>query len=257
MLNALQASIQLLAPPFAHLVLTDVLSVVPALDVTNVSQIITEVALVLPVMMVNSLLLDQLPMLLAHPVTIQTVRLAQVMLLENVLCVRTVMLCQVENALNVMIPTVTSALVLPLEDVTLALPVIPWFLVDVLLVVMESTQLVAKTSAQPALLDAVNAIMTVPPVLLAQPITICHQVHVLTAVTANMHLLDQLTFLHASLVWMPTVSIVAQETPESALFVKKVNSPYQAFARTVEIPTVSLVLDLEKEDVLLVEPVID
>jgi len=126
----------------------------------------------------------------------------------------------------------------------------------VLLAVMENTQLLASTSAQPALLDAVNA-MPMVSVLNVKLITICHQAHVLHAVSANMHLLHQLTYLHVSLVWMMTVSLVVQATPsESVPFVKNKNSPNQAFVPIAEIPTVSLVLLLELENVPLVKPVI-
>jgi len=62
--------------------------------------------------------------MLAQPVMMKTVKLAQVRQLENVLYVMKVMLYPVENALNVLIPTVTSALVLELENVTPVLPVI-------------------------------------------------------------------------------------------------------------------------------------
>lgn len=101
---------------------------------------------------------------------------------------------------------------------------------------MENGQLMAKMPAQTALLDAVNAIMMVPPVLPAQPTTICQEPHVLTVLMANMHLLDQLMHLHVSLVRMPTVPLVAQATPpESVPSVTKVNSPYQANVLIVEI----------------------
>jgi len=62
--------------------------------------------------------------MLAQPVMMKTVKLAQVRQLENVLYVMKVMLYPVESALNVLIPTVTSALVLELENVTPVLPVI-------------------------------------------------------------------------------------------------------------------------------------
>lgn len=128
-LLALLATILLLAPPFAQLaMIPDVLSalVLEPEHVLNVRKITTEVLLVLPVLLVNSPLLDQLPPLIANPVTMpQTVPLVLAKLLENVLCVMTVMLCLVESALNAVIPTVTSALVLELDNVTLALPAIP------------------------------------------------------------------------------------------------------------------------------------
>jgi len=127
-LLALLVSIPLLAQPFAQLVrIPDVLSVMvlePA-NVANVSQIITEVVLVLPVMLAHSPLLDQLSSAIAQPVTIQTVKLVQVMQLENALYVLKVMLYPVENAPNAVIPTVTSALVPEPVHVTLVLPVIP------------------------------------------------------------------------------------------------------------------------------------
>jgi len=70
-------------------------------------------------------------------------------------------------------------------------------------------------------------------------------------------LLNQLTHLHASLVRMKTVCVVVQETPpESVLSVRIINSPLQAFARIVPIPSVSLVLDLELANVPLVKLVI-
>lgn len=122
---------------------------------------------------------------------------------------------------------------------------------------MEPTQLLASMSAQVALLDAVNAMQMVLPVLPVKSTTICHQPHVFHVVKANMHLLDQLTQLHASLVWMKTVSLVVQVTPlESVPYVKNKSSPLQAFARIAQIPTVSLVLHLGLEDVPLVLPVI-
>jgi len=62
--------------------------------------------------------------MLAQPVMMKTVKLAQVRQLENVLYVMKVMLYPVESALIVLIPTVTSALVLELENVTPVLPVI-------------------------------------------------------------------------------------------------------------------------------------
>jgi len=92
----------------------------PALSAKPIS---TEVALVLPVMLVNSPLLDPQPLINVSPVTMRTVKLVLVRLLENVLCVRTVLLCRVESALNVAIPIVTNALVLELENATPALPV--------------------------------------------------------------------------------------------------------------------------------------
>jgi len=112
-----------------------------------------------------------------------------------------------------------------------------------------------QTSAQNADLDAVNAIPIVSAVF-AQPITICHQAHAKLVMKANMHLLDQLTHLHASLVRMKNVSPVAQPTPLASVpSVKNRNSPYQVFARIAKITTVSLVQDLELEDVLLVTPI--
>jgi len=57
----------------------------------------------------------------AKPVMMPTVKLVIVLQLENVLPVRMAMLYQVENAQNVAIPTVPSALVLELESATLAL----------------------------------------------------------------------------------------------------------------------------------------
>jgi len=92
----------------------------PALSAKPIS---TEAALVLPVMLVNSPLLDPQPLINVSPVTMRTVKLVLVRLLENVLCVRTVLLCPVESALNVVIPIVTNALVLELENATPALPV--------------------------------------------------------------------------------------------------------------------------------------
>lgn len=87
---------------------------------------------------------------------------------------------------------------------------------------MENTQLLAKTSAQPAPLDALNATQMVPPVLPAQPITICQEPHAVIAVLASTHLLDQPILLHALLVRTQTVTFVAQPTPpESVLNVKK------------------------------------
>jgi len=127
-LLALLVSIPLLAQPHAQLVtMQDVLSVLvlDPTNVANVSQIGTEVVLVLPVMPVHSPLLDQLSSAIAQPVTIQTVKLVQVMQLENVLYVLKVMLYPVENAPNAVIPTVTSALVPEPVHVTLVLPVIP------------------------------------------------------------------------------------------------------------------------------------
>jgi len=55
----------------------------------------------------------------------RTVKLVLVKLLESVLCVTMALLCQVESALNVVIPTVTSALVLEPDHATLALLVMP------------------------------------------------------------------------------------------------------------------------------------
>jgi len=118
-------TILLLAQLFAHLVFPDALPAVLPLVATNVSQTSTEVALVLPVMLAHSPLLDQAPQLIVKPVMILTVKLAQVMQLENVLCARMVMLCLAESALNVVIPTVTNALLLELDNVILALPVTP------------------------------------------------------------------------------------------------------------------------------------
>jgi len=126
-LLALPASIPLLAQPSAQLVrMTDVLSVValePA-NVPHVSQTITEVVLVLPVMLANSPLLAQPSQLSAQPVTMRTVPLVQVMPLKNALYVMLVMLYPVVHAPSVVIPTVTSALVPEPESVTLVLPVI-------------------------------------------------------------------------------------------------------------------------------------
>jgi len=122
-LLAMLVSILLPAQPFAQLVFPDALPAVLALVATNVSQTSTEVALVLLVMLAHSPLLDQPPQLIVRPVTMLTVKLAQVMLLENVLCARMVMLCLAESALNVVIPTVTNALLLELDNVILALPV--------------------------------------------------------------------------------------------------------------------------------------
>jgi len=117
---------------------------------------------------------------------------------------------------------------------------------------MEPTQEKAKTSAQSALLDAVN-VMPIVSAVFAQPITICHQAHAKLVIVPNMHLLDQLTYLHASLVRMKTVSPVAQPTPLASVpSVKNRNSPYQVFARIAKIPTVSLALDLELENVPIV-----
>lgn len=55
----------------------------------------------------------------------RTVKLVLVKLLESVLCVTMALLCQAESAQNAVIPTVTSALVLEPENVTLALLVMP------------------------------------------------------------------------------------------------------------------------------------
>jgi len=126
----------------------------------------------------------------------------------------------------------------------------------VLLVVMENTRLMARMFAQLALPDALNAIMLVF-VLLARPITICQEAHAQLVTLAPMHLLNQPNHLHASLVRMKNVSIVAQPTPpENVPFVKKECSPLQAFAKTAPILTVSLVLDLELANVPLAKPVI-
>jgi len=123
-LLALLVSIPLLVQAHAPLVLKDALSVLPIATARNVSPTFTEVALVLPVMLVNSPLLDQLHLMLALLVTMKTVKLVQVMQLENVLCVTKALLCQAENAQNVVIPTVKSALLLELENATPVLPVI-------------------------------------------------------------------------------------------------------------------------------------
>lgn len=128
MLLVLLVSILLLAQPSAKLVrIPDVLPVLllePA-NVANVSPTIMEVPLVLLVMLEHSPPLEQLPQLIAKPVATRTVRLVLVTQLENVLCVLMAMLCLAEHALNALIPTVTSALVLVLENATLVLPVIP------------------------------------------------------------------------------------------------------------------------------------
>lgn len=126
MLLALLVSILLLVQLSAQLVrILDVLSVLvlePA-NVPNVSPTIMEVPLVLLVMLVHSPPLDQLPQVIAKPVATRTVRLVLVTQLENVFCVLMAMLCLAEHALNAVIPTVTSALVLVLEHATLVLPV--------------------------------------------------------------------------------------------------------------------------------------
>jgi len=62
---ALLVSTLLLVHPHAQLVLKDALSVLPIVTARSVSQISTEVVLVMPVMLVNSPLLDQLPLMLA------------------------------------------------------------------------------------------------------------------------------------------------------------------------------------------------
>jgi len=129
-------------------------------------------------------------------------------------------------------------------------------LVSVLLAVMENTQLMARMFAQLALLDALNVIMLVF-VPLARPITICQETHALLVPLVTMHLLNQLNQLHASLVRMQIVSLVAQPTPpESVPFVKNQCTPLQVFAKAAQIPNVSLVLDLELANVPLAKPVL-
>jgi len=119
---------------------------------------------------------------------------------------------------------------------------------------MEHTQLIAKISAQAAPLDAVNAKLMVPLVLLARPISIYQDPHAHPVPLVTMRLLNQLIPLHALLVRMKAVLLVVQVTPqESVPSVMKANSPLQVFARIAQIPNVLLVLDLELENVLLVK----
>jgi len=61
--------------------------------------------------------------MIAKPVMMLTVKLVIVLQLENVLSVKMAMLCLVENAQNVVIPTVTSVIQLELHNVILVLPV--------------------------------------------------------------------------------------------------------------------------------------
>jgi len=126
--------------------------------------------------------------------------------------------------------------------------------VNVLHARLELIQILAITNAHPVVTDALLAV-ELPPVPLAQSITIYQEALAQLVVMVNMPLLNQ-PQMCAQLVVMKTVKLVVKPQPlESVLLVMRLSISHQELASLVVMTIVTLALDRELANVLLALPI--